>query len=705
MMGKGLISNLFGLTQNEPLQVWTYRLKEKESASNKYMRFLLNSACWRLLYTYKEYKKPFFYDRETIISLLDIGDSFEDDYYILEKESFNPEYFLSSPEAWGTFINSFANLLMIYREDIESVSKGIARKSKGIVRKYILGTEFIDQRAYLRIDFKYMLFFPETLYRQLERGEKPEIGGKYYTPNRSVATLKEYRKVSVEEYEKLMKEMLPRSSEITKNKWEKGLEKANQRGYGYIAIVVFDENDGREYTYPANALVKVRYIEDLDREELKQIRPKPEQRWKLISRFRDRVASLLKGYSIDLDVKPYTKIEHIAPSFEVVDGGGKIYQINGSVRKVLETQDWKPIIRNPRISVGFLYLYTNRNSLRDLENRTRIIENTVLKKVSSLGLHIDRLKPIPIPIPADVKEFSLLPHVGDLEGSNTFLFVLTNASKLDTEFYTEIKRELLERSIQSQVIYHRTKVGDKHVVHNLTLGLLGKTGNYPYFLKESSNKVFVGIDLSRKARSSSKGTVNAVGTAIIVDATNGGTITYRNINVPAGGEAIEEAYVQKLGSMLYEYRNRFIVIHRDGRVSEDEFNAYVEIFSKKYRIGNFALVSILKSGTPRIFQLKGKVVENPSKGCAILLSEREAIISTYEPSLGTHIPLRIKVLYGGDYYSLREAIEDVLRLTLLNFSSFTLNKLPATVAFADRIAWYNLHGIGPEDKDGNLFFL
>jgi len=698
-MTKGrLLSNLFGLAQNEPLQVWTYRLKEKESASNKHIRFLLNSACWRLLYAYKEYKKLFFYDGETIISLVDIGDSFEDDYYVLEKESFNPEYFLSSPEAWSTFINSFANLLMIYKKDTVHISKGIARK-------YILGTEFIDQRAYLRIDFKYMLFFPETLYRQLERGEQPEIGGKYYTPNRSVATLKDYRKVSVEEYEKLMKEMLPRSSEITKDRWEKGLEKAKQCGYGYIAIVIFDEYDGREYTYPANALIKVRYIEDLDREELKQIRPKPEQRWKLIRRFRDRVASLLREYSIDLDEEPYKKIEYIAPRFEVVDGGGKIYQINGSVRKVLETQNWKPIIRNPRISVGFLYLYTNGNSFKDLGNRVRIIENTVLKKVSSIGLHIDRLKPISIPVPTDVREFSLLPHVGDLEGSNTFLFILTNASKLDTEFYTEIKRELLERGVQSQVIYHRTKVGDKYVAYNLTLGLLGKTGNYPYFLKESSNKVFVGIDLSRKARSSSKGTVNAVGTAIIVDAANGGTITYRNINVPAGGEAIEEAYVQKLGSMLYEYRNRFIVIHRDGRVSEDEFNAYVEIFSKKYRIENFALVSIVKSGTPRIFQMKGNVVENPSKGCAILLSEQEAVISTYEvkESFGTHIPLRIKVLYGD--YPLSEAIEDVLRLTLLNFSSFTLNKLPATVAFADRIAWYNLHGIGLEDRDGNLFFL
>ncbi|AHE96847.1 hypothetical protein THERU_05030 [Thermocrinis ruber] len=343
--------------------------------------------------------------------------------------------------------------------------------------------------------------------------------------------------------------------------------------------------------------------------------------------------------------------------------------------------------------------------MRDLENRARIIENTVLKRVSSLGLYIDRLKPIPIPIPTDVKEFSLLPHVGDLEGSNTFLFVLTDASKLDDELYLDIKRDLLEFDIQSQVIYYRTNVGDRYVACNLMLGLLGKTGNYPYFLKDSSNKVFVGIDLSRKARSSNKGIVHAVGTAIIVDTSDGGTITYKNINVPAGGEAVEKAYVKSLANMLYKYKDKFIVIHRDGRMGVDELNAYVEVFSKQFGRENFALVSIIKSGTPRILQINSNIVGNPPKGCAILLSEREAVISTYEvkESFGTHIPLRIKVLYGD--YPLNEAIEDVLRLTLLNFSSFTLNKLPATVAFADRIAWYNLHGIGPEDTDGNLFFL
>jgi hypothetical protein len=105
-------------------------------------------------------------------------------------------------------------------------------------------------------------------------------------------------------------------------------------------------------------------------------------------------------------------------------------------------------------------------------------------------------------------------------------------------------------------------------------------------------------------------------------------------------------------------------------------------------------------------QRNGNVVENPPKGCVISLSKQEAIVSTYKLSRGTHIPLRIKVLHDGHgAYPLNEAIEDVLRLTLLNFSSFTLNKLPATVAFADRIAWFNLHNISPDDRDGNLFFL
>ena len=688
-----MISNLFGLTQIKPWRVWVYGLKVKEAAVERNIKSLLNSACLRLT---NKFRHPFFYQGEAIISLVDIGDGFEDDYYILERGSFNPDYFLNGQEAWGTFINSFANLLMSKGKIVETVANGL-------LREYTLDVEFINDRAYLRIDFGYILFSSEDLDRQLEKGGKPEIGGKYYTPNGKIAILKDCTKLSKEDYKKLMEEMSPRSLDETRVAWEEGLKRAIRRGYGHIAKVVFKENDRREYTYPANALKKVRYMGDLNRDEWDQVHPPPQQRWELIKKFRNAVASLLREYSIDLDVHPYAEIEYINPTFEVVDGGGKPYLISISVRKVLDTKDWKPIIRNPCISVGFLFLYTDRNSFRDLQNRARIIDDTVLKKVSSFGVQVDHIEPIWVPL-SEYKENRLLSrYIENLDGSTRFLFVLTDASELDDELYLDMKRELLGFDIQSQVIYHRTNVRDENVAKNLMLGFLGKTGNYPYFLKEHSNNVFVGIDLSRKVRSSGKGTLNAVGTAIIVDTSDEGTITYKNINIPAGGEAVEKAYVKSLANLLYKYKDKFIVIHRDGKMSMDELNAYVEVFSKQFGKENFALVSILKSGTPRILRMNGDVVENPPKGCAILLSELEAVIATYKTFRGTHIPLRIKVLYGD--YPLKEAIEDVLKLTLLNFSSFTLGKLPATVAFADRIAWYNLHGIAPEDADGNLFFL
>jgi len=267
-----------------------------------------------------KYGKPFFYDRETIISLVDIGDSFETDDYILEKQVFIPEYFLSSPEAWDTFIKSFANLLTRYRENVEKVSEGI-------VRKYILGTEFINQSVYLKIDFEYMLFFPEDLDIQLEKGGDPEIGGKYYTPNGRIAILKNCIEVSKEEYKKLRDQMIPVASEQTKVKWNEGLERVNKRGYGYVAEVVFNENDGKKYLYPANALKKVRYIEDLDEEKLKHIKLAPDKRWELIMRFRDIVGFLLKNYSIALDENPYAEIECISPTFEIVDGSGKVHKV------------------------------------------------------------------------------------------------------------------------------------------------------------------------------------------------------------------------------------------------------------------------------------------------------------------------------------------------------------------------------------------
>jgi len=93
MMRGRLISNLFGLTQNNPWRVWVYGLKEREPAAERNIKSLLNSACLRLT---NKFRHPFFYHEEAIISLVDIGDSFKSSYLFLDV----------------SFINSFANLLM-----------------------------------------------------------------------------------------------------------------------------------------------------------------------------------------------------------------------------------------------------------------------------------------------------------------------------------------------------------------------------------------------------------------------------------------------------------------------------------------------------------------------------------------------------------------------------------------------------------------
>jgi len=284
-----LISNLFGLHQTKPWQVWLYRVKEKEPAVDRNIKSLLNSACLRLT---NKFRHPFFYEEETIISLVDIGKSFEVADYILERQLSLSGYFLNGQEVWKTFINSFANLLMSKGDIVETVSRGL-------LREYTLDVELINDHPYLRIDFRHALFSAEDLDRQLERGGKPEIGGKYHTPNRKIAILKDCEKLSKEDYKKLMEEMIPMSLGETKAAWEEGLKRAIRRGYGYIAKVVFNQNDRREYTYPANALEKVRDTRDLSREEWHQVHPLPQRRWELIRKVRDRVASQLEKEDVN----------------------------------------------------------------------------------------------------------------------------------------------------------------------------------------------------------------------------------------------------------------------------------------------------------------------------------------------------------------------------------------------------------------------
>ncbi len=69
------------------------------------------------------------------------------------------------------------------------------------------------------------------------------------------------------------------------------------------------------------------------------------------------------------------------------------------------------------------------------------------------------------------------------------------------------------------------------------------------------------------------------------------------------------------------------------------------------------------------------------------------------PIIGTHKPLLLKVEKGEE--NIEEVIKDCLDLTLLNFGSFTLGKLSATINHADSLAYLSLNGLISEG-DGDI---
>ncbi len=491
-----------------------------------------------------------------------------------------------------------------------------------------------------------------------------------------------------------------RTDEIEKV-WENILEELeeleSEEEYELVVLQVKKEQEQDPFTYPDRGSYRIIRYGDLDDEEKKKFDglKKPYKRVTKINELLKEVQESLEEFGIDgiyVEEEKYTNVEKVNSTFEVIDRNNKTYTISNSsseiLKKILKQNDWKPFIRHPNIHLGF-FAFGEKDVRKKLE---KIIRELYSLKGKGLELILDKDL-----IKVNDKNYfvQMVKEFRSSESEVNFLFVFMD----ENDDYWYIKRELLGKGIESQVILHKTEINE-YVLKNLVLAFLGKTGNYPYFIKEDSEKkkLFVGVDISRK-KEQSGGTVNAMGTAIIVDSYERRIISL-DIDIPTAGEKLDKPYFQKLRleleNRISDLKNRFIVFHRDGHMPEEEKKAFKEEF-KGYK---YALVSIVKSGNPRIFK-EEKEIENPDKGDCIYLSNEEAILCTYKvkENIGTHIPLRVKIVASNENYTIKEALEDVLKLTLLNFSAFNLGKLPATISFADDLAEFKRQGVSYKSGD------
>jgi argonaute-like protein implicated in RNA metabolism and viral defense len=164
--------------------------------------------------------------------------------------------------------------------------------------------------------------------------------------------------------------------------------------------------------------------------------------------------------------------------------------------------------------------------------------------------------------------------------------------------YHHFKSLTISNDIAGQVVQQST-LENTYALDNITLGVLGKTGNIPFILAEPLEyaDLVVGIDIARRRKERLAGSINATAIArIYFD--NGEFLRYVIHDSPLEGETIPEHVLQSLFPVR-EFQGKRVVIHRDGYFRGEEkrdLTAWAE------KIGAvFFLVEVLKTGTPRLY--------------------------------------------------------------------------------------------------------
>ena len=273
----------------------------------------------------------------------------------------------------------------------------------------------------------------------------------------------------------------------------------------------------------------------------------------------------------------------------------------------------------------------------------------------------------------------------------------SNDNPEERTLYDHFKSLTLKRNLQSQVIQPQN-VNNQHIISNVVLGILAKTGNVPYVLGDTITyaDLIVGLDVSRRKKRNLPGTTNAAGMARIYFA-NGELMRYNIRDAMLEGEIIPSHVLQDIFPRN-EFADKKIIIHRDGNLPELEKDTLTN-WGKE--IGaTFYFVEVIKSGCPRLYATTNQ--NKAPKPSAFKLGETEALLVSSEFPDGFKATPRPVRICTHPPFPLKEALHSVLSLTLLHYGSVRPPRLPVTTYYADKISSMASRGLRPGDQDGKV---
>lgn len=268
--------------------------------------------------------------------------------------------------------------------------------------------------------------------------------------------------------------------------------------------------------------------------------------------------------------------------------------------------------------------------------------------------------------------------------------------------YHDLKSLAVGRGIPSQVVERSTLEKAHYAMGNISLGILGKTGNIPFVLADPLPyaDLVVGIDIARERKRRLPGSLSATAIARIYFS-DGQFLRYVIHDAPLEGETVPDNVLQRLFP-ISEFRGKRVVIHRDGYFRGQEREALRDWGSRAG--ATFHLVEVIKSGTPRLYGLaKTGTVQQPPKGSALKLNDTEAFLVSSLPPFADATPQPLHIRTDGSF-PVERAIHSVLSLTILHYGSTRAPRLPVTIHYSDRIAYLALRGIKPRELEGSVPF-
>lgn len=300
-----------------------------------------------------------------------------------------------------------------------------------------------------------------------------------------------------------------------------------------------------------------------------------------------------------------------------------------------------------------------------------------------------------------------------VEGIDIVIALVPDGMDDDDGPYNPFKTIWAKANIPSQMISMKTaslflneakdRNTSKYYLHNIVLGILGKTGGIPWIVKNMPGNVdcFVGLDVATVARG-----IHYPACSVVFDK-YGKLLGFYKPTTPQQGEKITKKILQDIfDQVIFSYEEEYgdapkhVVIHRDGFSNEDD-SWYEQYFGAKDI--EYSIIEVRKNNHTKLMLLEDNVVMNPTMGYCIYNNDKGYLVTTdLGNKKGSPNPLLIEKKCGN--LSMPNILTQILYLSQLHVGSTHKLRLPITTGYADKIC--KNKDYVPEGKmDDRLFFL